>query len=75
MTATPKNYPIYPLLIHTCTYYIICRELHTALSNEHHYIHVHISSTSSRSGCQIQGTIILVFKPHPSRIINWYLRF
>jgi hypothetical protein len=38
-------------------------------------IHMRISSTSLRSGCQHHRTIILVFKPHPSRIINWCLRF
>ena len=50
---------------HTCTYYIICRALHTALSNEYHYIQTRISSTSFRSGCQLQRTIILLFKPPP----------
>jgi hypothetical protein len=50
---------------HTCTYYIICRAPHIALSNEFHCIHTRISSTSFRSGCQLQRTIILFFKPPP----------
>jgi hypothetical protein len=60
---------------HTYTHYINWRALHTALSNEHHYIHTHISRTSFKTGYQLQRTILLVLKSHPSRITNWYLWF